>query len=378
MKKTYPISNVSKIIILVFFIIIIYISYQMIQRTKKRTKPNVPQHVYIKGIQNHGEMFGIVKELFEQHHFKRSMRNWDIFLPFNYTNVETELRDLQAQANYTNKHIFAISGCDFLVCKNTFWSLLCNAYGREQASHITPQSWCYDNKKDMIDFWNQYIPQQQYILKKNVQRKEGLRLTSQRQIIQQSKKEQFKIIQQYISNVLCINGHKLNLRCYVLIICNQTQKSMYLHEYGKCIYTNKKYNPQTNDFEQNITSYNLNEDIYQQLPLTISELQERIGKTTWSMILNRLKKKLKQIKSVFLDVMGNEPICQQNYCFQLFGIDIIIDKDTYDPLILEFNKGPEMRSNMIKDYGLKRKVLEDVFSTIDLISSTSQNKFILL
>ena len=55
-------------------------------------------------------------------------------------------------------------------------------------------------------------------------------------------------------------------------------------------------------------------------------------------------------------------------CFQLFGIDIIFNKDLH-PYLLEMNKGPDMTPKDDEDTKMKYTVQDDMFKTVGIISN---------
>ena len=86
-----------------------------------------------------------------------------------------------------------------IVSKNQIWKSLCECYGRSHASTLMPESWVLDDDADMDLFREFYRanPDEMYILKKNVQRKEGLMLTNKFSDIVNAKSDDFK---KYIRN----------------------------------------------------------------------------------------------------------------------------------------------------------------------------------
>ena len=53
-----------------------------------------------------------------------------------------------------------------------------------------------------------------------------------------------------------------------------------------------------------------------------------------------------------------------NKTFQLFGLDIIFDKNM-NPYLLEMNKGPDMIPRSITDEKMKFKVEQDIFNILE-------------
>ena len=298
--------------------------------------------------------------------------NWDLYYPCGYSNVESELKNMKIE----NKKIFAIEGCDNIVSKNNLWKILILKFGRKKASEIMPESFL---KSEFDIFLKQYDPKDIYILKKNLQRKQGLLLTKDINKIKYYINNDFKIIQKYIHNPLLINNRKINLRLYLLIICHKNKVNFHFHKKGKCIYTNLDYKNNDLNPERNITSLNITNYIYNNRPESLDELEKFLGKNKYDLIMN--------------DIIGITKLCclaiKNNICksdniknsirFQLFGLDYVIDNNLKSYL-LEINKGPNMSYKSGKDKELKSKIMSDIIYLlkIDEKPSNYKNKFIKL
>ena len=312
---------------------------------------------------------GIVRDIFHENDMQHTKADdWDLFCPCTYTHAERELRDLQCRTS--KQKIYAIDGCDKIVAKNMLWQLLEDAYGRRVASTIMPTTYIQKNDQHMRLFLQDYQKNTPYILKKNVQRKEGLLLTSNLDAILKSHIEGYKVIQKYMLNVHLVKKRKLNLRLYVLIVCNPFgKKRAYLHRDGKCQYTNKKYDANATDLQHQITSLELSPDIYQHLPLNFAELRRHWHREgiVFDTVFASIVAKLQNVARATLPHVCVNRHLRKNTRFQLFGVDMILT-DTLEPYVLEFNKGPEMQPTNARDRQLKRVVLEDTFAMVGLIS----------
>jgi len=301
--------------------------------------------------------------------------NWDIYMPCGYNDVEDELLNVTPKTK--DQKIYAISGCDLIVSKDNLWYLLKNKFG-EDASKIMPSTWRLFNKDEMKDFKLHYNPDRIYILKKNVQRKEGLKLTRDYdEIVKAYDNDNYRVVQEYMDNVFMVNKRKINLRFYLLIVCKSGKISGYLHKEGKCIYTNKDYDSKYLDFESNITSFNLDQSIYKKNPQTFSELREYLKENGYKPDILFDKSREHLVNSI---IAAKDKICQlkniyDNTTFQLFGVDIIFNTDLY-PYLLEMNKGPDMAPKNDIDEDIKYRVLNDIFTsdTIDIIDKKSNIK----
>jgi hypothetical protein len=313
----------------------------------------------------------IVKEFLNNNNIKRTYNyndNWLLFMPCTYNNIEKELIVIN---NVNNKLLFGVHGCDLIVSKNNIWKLLENKYGRNEAINIMPETYILSNKNHMEMFKKTYNPNNVYIMKKNIQRKKGLLLTSNYNLITNNDDDKFRIVQKYMKNTFMINKRKLNLRIYLLIVVKNNKLTSYYYKNGKCIYTNKDYNNSL-ELEENITSLNMDVSIYKKNPFDLFELCKYLGNDKYLILLNNLKNNLKKLENCYKNILLKLNINNNNNTyFQLFGLDYIFSKEL-DVYLLELNKGPDMSSKNDKDYILKSRVYEDLFNLVNIVEDKSE------
>lgn len=316
----------------------------------------------------------IIREILLTNNIKRTHNiddNWLLFLPCTYNNIETEMTKMD---NTKNKILFGIKGCDLLVSKNNLWKLLENKYTRCNAKNLMPETWILSNKEQMELFKNNFSDKNMYIMKKNVQRKEGLQLTNNLQEIINNNDKKFRVVQKYMKNTYMINKRKVNLRIYLLIIYKNNKLTSYYYKNGKCIYTNKNYTG-SNELEENITSLNLDMDIYNKNPFDLFELVNYMDKKKYLILINNIKNNLKKLEIMYKTMITNlNKNNNNNIHFQLFGLDYIFD-DNLNVYLLELNKGPDMTSKNDKDYVLKYRIYEDLLNKVGIIRYNKKNMF---
>lgn len=312
---------------------------------------------------------GLHKTVINKHKLDRtSGDDWDIYLPCGYKFVEKEITNLSINKN--NTHIFGISGSDNIASKNNLWKILRTYYGLTEASEIMPITYILQDSEDMISFNKTYSNNKIYILKKNLQRKEGLKLVKGNiKEILDAKKDNYKIVQEYINNPFLVNGYKLNIRLFMLIVCNENKKRIFVHKSGKCLYTLKKYKSNL-DFNSNITSYNADKNIYNSNPLSLEQLRMYLIQNNQNdiQVFQKIRNVMIKLSTAIKNHICNKACLHKVTAFQLFGIDIILD-DKMKPKLLEINKGPNMRYVNKEDMELKKKVYEDIYRNVNIINS---------
>lgn len=303
-----------------------------------------------------------------------SLNQPDLYIPCKYSNAELELYNLPKE-KVANSKIFAISGCDILAGKDSLWRQLEETYSRDGAKLLMPETYLTNSAIDLDLFERSYHVENIYILKKNIQRKEGIIiLNNLLNILATIKRDpRYIIIQHYITNPFLIQKRKLNIRLYIAVVCEPSNKTVrtYLYTKGKCIYTNQDYDPKDiNKLEAHLTSLNLNTQIYSKVPESLTQLAEYIGaqeyKTIWAKIIYKMSKIMQAMNPV---------ICQDGkgtVNFQLFGADIMLDQNL-EPWVLEFNKGPDMSYKTLNDKKMKTQLYQDLFCLVGLADEKKCN-----
>lgn len=320
----------------------------------------------------------ILKNIFDSNNIIQSNDNWNIYVPCGYNNIESELKEIKINnKNIKSKYIFGLNGCDSIVSKNKIWESLVNCYGRKYASKLMPESYILDDPNEMMLFRQNFNPSGSdiYIMKKNIQRKEGLKLTKDFFEILQGSSDDYKVVQKYINNLYLINERKVNLRIYILIVIKDDIVYFYLSNIGKCIYTNKKYNSNDFDFESNITSYKLDMTVYKDHPRNFDQLKKYIN--TGEQLFDNIENLFITVSKCLSRNFYQSNNIKGSITFQLFGADVIFDKQL-NPYLLEFNKGPDMTPRDDIDEQMKNNVQTDMFKTVGIIPNNNENSFHLI
>tara|TARA_B100001094_G_C18142883_1_gene778919 strand:- start:385 stop:1500 length:1116 start_codon:yes stop_codon:yes gene_type:complete len=318
----------------------------------------------------------ILQNILNKNEIKKTNSNkWDIYLPCTYTNLENELKSIDIQNN--NQKIFGIDGTDKMVSKDILWKTFFNKYGRKFSSKCLPETYLLNDKKDMNLFIDNYSKNNIYILKKNIQRKEGIKITNDLNYILKAKYEKFVVVQKYINNLYLLNKRKINLRIYLLIICKNNKIKWYISKLGKCIYTNKNYSNDYNNLESHLTSLNLNSKIYDKNPFSLFDLKKYLGDNNFNKLFKNIIEICIHCKNCFNNIICTNNNLNNTIRFQLYGLDFIFDNN-FNCYLLELNKGPQMSYINNEDKKMKNKLHEDIFDLVKIkrLSKNKRNDFI--
>lgn len=191
------------------------------------------------------------------------------------------------------------------------------------------------------------------------------------------------IVSKYISDPLCIDEHKCDVRLYVLVT-SFDPLVIYLFEEGLVRLATVKYDKTVENLWNpcmHLCNYSINK--YHSDYIKATESDEDVGhKWTFSALLRHLKSQgndtasLMQsiedviIKSIFACSQSIVSACKmfvpnQNNCFELYGFDILID-NTLRPWLLEVNLSPSLGIDTPLDTKVKSAMLTDLLTLIGI------------
>jgi len=301
-------------------------------------------------------------DILNNNNFLNTLKNnWSIWFPQGgYNNIDEKLKKLKIKNK--DQIIFAIPNGDNIVSKYNVCKTLYKYYGEEISTKIIPSSYLLDNKSDIEKI--KLDNNTKYILKKKIQRKEGLKITSDKEEIINGYKNDYLIAQKLIEPFL-VKDRKINLRIYLMIVIENNTITAYINKYGTCIYTKNKYNNESYDFESQITSYNMDIKLYDDYPLTLEQFKTYLNDNNYdyNKFFNKINNSLSLFLNAFKDQIGNDKKFINNKCAQVFGVDFIIDKNL-NPILLECNKGPDMKP--------KIKIKSDPDITTEIIDKINE------
>jgi len=283
-------------------------------------------------------------------------------MPCGYNDAEIELEKMNIPKS---KYIFGLKGCDDIVSKNNLWFILEKTYGRGGASKLMPESYLIEDINQFNMAINRLKRKEILICKKNLQRKLGLKLVFRPKDLVEAKTENFMIAQIFLKNAGMINERKLNLRVYYAIKKVNNEIYFFVNTNGKVLYTKEKTNGNIK-FESHITSYQMDPELYEKenLPHNFKELKNYWGNEKFNKIWMKILIKIKYLSNAVAPVF-NQKKFNDKICFQLFGMDVIIDGE--EPYILEINKGPDMIPKCKKDKPLKEVIYEEIFNIAGIL-----------
>jgi hypothetical protein len=297
-----------------------------------------------------------------------------IFVPCIYDSPDKEISGMpKTKDNY----YMILNNCDEIVGKNFLWKYLYDYYGNNVTKYLPKSYLPYDNNS-MKEFMNDFKEGKLYIMKKNMQRQEGIVISSNLNEITTKIKEKdanFAIIQELLQNPYLVNGRKINLRVYVLLVIKNNEYSIYVYDDGFMYYTPKMFVKNSTDIDTNITTGYIDRKVYEENPLTHGDFKKFLGEQKSQIIFQNIRNLIKDILEPYRKLLVSTQSFPNSTQFQIFGADVAVNEDMTST-IMEINKGPDLTPKDARDGELKKKLMDDAFSIINIIKGDGNNKFI--
>lgn len=357
----FYIMNLSrKHIIILIFIVIIYLSLPKIQEDFSNSFQYKCQ----------GGMGKVLTQVSKERGMNKNNEEWDFHFPCTYNTCEIDANLIKISND--EQKLFLIDGCDQVNSKVALWNALVTQYGRKNACEIMPDTYILRNGNDLKLFEHHFNnvkkknPKCKFVLKNHKQRQEGIKLENKLENILKAKSQGFNLVQDYLEDPYIISGRKINIRYYLLVVCDKNHIYGYVHQNGFMYYTPKFYQPGTLDFKEHITTGYIDRKVYQENPLTIQDFNQHLIKnnTCPKQYFNKVKYLFTLIMKALRSKICKNTRLKNNTIFQLFGADIAPDSDLR-PYLVEINKGPDLGPKDERDKKVKLKVQQDIMDIVD-------------
>ena len=330
-------------------------------------RPNNLNNTWYQCTDEYSKYYGTNKmlkeELMRNNITQEKGNNWSIYLPCLGINAELD----QLSVVNPQQKIFMIYNNKLISSKRNLWLLLKQHYGLDIAQKIMPKT--YVLPEDIERLKEGYRSGKHYIMKKELQRQMGLEITDNLQRLVNSVKDDYQVIQEMEKNPLLFKGHTINLRVYLLMVCQHGKITGYVYNDGIVSYSGNKYNGSM-DFDRCVASFYKSQKFYdQKWPITLQELWMRLGpekKTQIMVKINRL------LRSVLYASQGRIGKHAKNMSIQLFGADFFVDNDLGVKL-LEINKGPGMSPYCGRDRRMRKRLQKDILRVVGIINQSCDN-----
>ena len=407
-------NNVLKLLlgVLVLMFIIVYISKFVLKKMRKESKWLCLSDYNMSGIMN--------DVLLDHDMVNTKIVSDDIIMvvPSGYDFIDHEIRIMENIDRVTKKPnvFFILKGTDVLTSKDRLWSVINNTYGEHIASMFTPKTYIVSNESDITKFKDDNnisrdnivykmdgFDGKLYILKKNIQRQEGLKIMGTRDVanmITYDRKllSDYVVIQELLQDPYMINDRKINMRYYLLVVIknvdvNKKVFKVYMYDDGFMYYTRNKFVKNSKNHDDNVTTGYIDRKVYDENPLTHGEFYEYLNddkrvktvgeefvmqhylkyhKNLGDYLRGNVMELFKHVLEPYRNILDSATDRVGGISFQLYGADIAVG-ETLVPSLMEINKGPDMNAKDEKDRKLKYKCSMDVLKKVGIMRDECDN-----
>ncbi len=387
--------------ILVVLFIFVYLSYNDENNESMVNIPKIEGPIKWKRDATCGTIMGkTLKNTIDSNDMNETQDDdWNVYFPCGYNYIDREINKVNPSSLKPDQRLFIIKNADQLSNKQKIWENLVKIYGRGIASEVMPTTYVLGSDKDMARFLNEYHQNKIYILKKNIQRQKGLKISKDKDEIMKSKYDGYVICQEMLQNPYLIDGRKINMRVYLLFVCQNNDVSAYIYNDGFMYYTKEPFRKNSTEDGPNITTGYLDDrGVYERNPLTqqdfrryldnphaygrqLSKYEEQLianynyNKKLSDIVFWRIQHLMRKIVMAVKHTVCQGSHIQNNITFQLFGADIALS-DKLVPQLIEINKGPDMGAKDGRDGELKRNVMNDIFKILKMTGNDTTHSFI--
>ena len=312
-----------------------------------------------------------------------------IYFPCTYNKIDDEIKAVKPKKS--DQRIFIVNNADELSSKSSIWKNLVSKYGRDGAKKIMPTTYVLYDSNDVDLLKKEYNKYNIYILKKNIQRQEGLKITKDLDKMVNGYKDGYVVAQELLQDPYTINGRKINMRFYLLLVCKNNEVSAYAHEEGFMYYTKVHFVKGSLSDDTNITTGYIDRKVYEENPLTLGDFRNYLDNNhrkltpieisymeqnvlLSALVFNRIYDLLRKVVIAVSHTTCIDSHLKSNITFQLFGADIALN-DKLEPQLMEVNKGPDLGTKDERDGNIKHGVVTDVFKILKVLPNNG-HKFI--
>lgn len=337
----------------------------------------------------------------------------DFYFPCGYNDINNEIKQLPKVENGDSsvKRVFIIDGADEITAKNSLWKNILNHHGLRKAKELTPTTYLLVGSQKFNDIKrleSDHYDGKMYIMKKNIQRQTGLKITDDLDTIK-TNTDNYVLAQELLQDSYLVNGRKINLRVYVTVVCNKNDVDVYMFNNGFMYYTKEKFIKGDKNADNHITTGYVDRDVYDKNPLTHEDFKKYLDvdekyhpsndKKNLSFYESNIRRQglmisdvvFKRIEKLLADVFvsfkgqicrkigtdGKQIPIYNDYSVQVFGADVAIN-DQLQPQIIEINKGPDLSPKDDRDGVVKRRMFNDVLEVLGVKPKSKDNGLILI
>jgi|LauGreDrversion4_1035100.scaffolds.fasta_scaffold00085_11 hypothetical protein len=298
-----------------------------------------------------------------------SFRNANMLAFENLNQVDYQMGTLRPSARC--RWIMGVRGSDTIASK----AMLCATLRLARLDgELLPTTFILDDPEDQTRFRTLYDPRKMYILKKNVQRQEGLEILppgsgDQVMGLFGSAQSEYVVCQELLQDPLVVGGRKVNLRIYMLAVVDESGCKIYMFNDGFIYYSAKDWATQSSDVGVNVTTGYVDREVYARNPLTVQDMVRHLNAQSGVQgdhLFGSVQAAMQKLASVYAPIFMDQnrlPTLASKTMWSIFGCDLAPSQHLHIK-IMEVNKGPDLGYKDARDRALKLSMVEQALDLV--------------
>jgi hypothetical protein len=264
-------------------------------------------------------------------------------------------------------HVYGVAGTDIMASKSSLVVHMKERLPVNVFTTVLPVSYVlpHDIPKMLMEGGSDDI----WILKKNIQRQEGQLITDNVDVLGSAAQDgSFVVAQKMLRDPFLVNGRKINLRVYMLVVANQRGVKYYYYTNGFMYYTPKMFRYST-DKDEVITTGYIDRRVYEENPLTLDDFKNWLGSTRGGILFDNIHKTMGLVSYTFREFIRDANLksmkSHPHTRFLIYGVDLAPDTNL-NIKIMEINKGPDLSYKDQRDAAVKLNMVKDALALVGL------------
>lgn len=260
-----------------------------------------------------------------------------------------------------------------MMCSKSVLALVIRNNNKTAHQYIIPKTYILSKRQDYDQLLNMEFDKQSgnvlrpMLLKKNVQRQIGISfVTNVTDITHNKDSNQNVVCQVLLTNPYIVGSRKINMRVYLLVVCDTSLKRTlaFIYNDGFMYYTKEHYSKVVVNADTQITTGYIDRDVYKHNPLTIQDFTSTIlTKKERNVFQTNLKGLFKQVMESYKPLLDLNEFDNGPNHFVILGCDIAPDENLNIKL-LEINKGPDLSFKDERDGQLKLEMVKNAMNIV--------------
>ena len=301
-----------------------------------------------------------------------------------FTNKLDDMENL-SKVHYSKKckWIYGLRSVN-MICSKSVLALIIREKNPEKHQNLIPKTYIISKKSDYDELLRSEFekdsgkPVQHMLLKQNIQRQSGITFVKHITDITNNKDSKQNVVcQVLLSNPYIVNSRKINMRIYLLIVCDKSlNKTLaFIYNDGFMYYTKEFYSKTTVNSDTQITTGYIDRDVYKHNPLTIQDfLDQKLTKIERNNFQTNLQHLFRDVMNSYKQLLDLNEFDKGPNHFVILGCDIAPDENLNIKL-LEINKGPDLSFKDERDGQLKYQMIKNAMDAITTHNYGSINNY---